>query len=152
MWAGWLLPPDAEVIFVGETEVDCREARTALARVGLDCVAGYLSGGMAAWIGAGRSTAQTKQTTAADIEATPDALILDVRHATERAHGGISGAQGIALGELSATLQALSREQEIVAVCGSGYRSSAAASLLQRAGFAHVSHLGGGVAALGKPK
>jgi len=148
MWTGWLLPPETDIIFVGETEEDCREARTALARVGLDRIAGYLRGGMAAWIAAGHSTAQTKQATAADIELATGAVILDVRNAAERAHGSIAGTQGIPLGELPAALQALSPEQEVIAVCGSGYRSSAAASLLQRAGFAHVSHLGSGMAGL----
>jgi len=147
MWAGWLLLPQADVIFAGETEDDYREARTALARVGLDRVAGYLRGGMAAWIASGRSTAQTKQATASDVEQASGAVILDVRNAAERAHGGIAGAHGIALGDLPTALRGLNREQEIVAVCGSGYRSSAAASLLQRAGFAHVSHLAGGIAA-----
>lgn len=151
MWAGWLLEPELDVIFVGETEGDCHEARTALARVGLDGVLGYLRGGMAAWIAEGLSSAQTKQATSAEVEHASGsggvAMILDVRNAVERAAGGIVGARGIPLGELPAALKDLSREQEIVAVCGSGYRSSAAASLLQRAGFAQVSHLGGGMAA-----
>jgi hydroxyacylglutathione hydrolase len=151
MWAGWLLEPETDVIFVGETEEDCREARTALARVGLDRVRGYLRGGTAAWIAEGRRTSQTKQATSAEVEHASGsrgmAVILDVRNAGERAAGGIAGAHGIPLGELPAALKDLSREREIVAVCGSGYRSSAAASLLQRAGFERVSHLGGGMAA-----
>jgi len=147
MWAGWLLPPESSVIFVGETEEDCREARTALARVGRDRAAGYLRGGMAAWVTSGQSVARTRQASVADVEQAKDALILDVRNAAERAHGGIKGARAIPLGELPAALPELNHEREIVAVCGSGYRSSAAASLLQRAGFELVSHLGGGMAA-----
>jgi len=147
MWAGWLLTPETEAIFVGETEEDCREARTALARVGLDRVPGFLRGGMAGWIASGRNTASMKQASVADVEHARDAVILDVRYAAERAHGGIAGARGIPLGELPAAIPALRRAREIVAVCGTGYRSSAAASLLQRAGFAHVSHLAGGMAA-----
>jgi len=150
MWAGWLLTPETEVIFVGETEEDCREARTALARVGLDRVGGYLHGGMAAWIAAGRNVTRTKQATVADVEQANGAVILDVRNPTERAHGGIEGALGIPLGELPDTLKnragSLNAGREIVAVCGSGYRSSAAASLLERAGFEYVSHLAGGMA------
>jgi hydroxyacylglutathione hydrolase len=147
MWSGWLLPPATEVVFVGETEEDCREARTVLARVGLDRVGGYLSGGMAAWIAACGNVAQTKQASPTEVEQTSGALILDVRNAAERTHGGIASARGIALGELLAAFPALNREREIVTVCGTGYRSSAAASLLQRAGFKQVSHLAGGMAA-----
>jgi hydroxyacylglutathione hydrolase len=148
MWSGWLLPPETSVIFVGETEEDCREAHTALARVGLDGVQGYLSGGMPAWIDAGRGAAQTRQNTAKEVEQAVDdgAVILDVRNASERLHGSIPGARGIPLGELPAALGSLSRQQPIVAVCGSGYRSSAAASLLERAGFERVSQLPGGMA------
>jgi hydroxyacylglutathione hydrolase len=149
MWAGWLVPHDADVIFVGETEDDCREARTALGRVGLDSVVGYLRGGVAEWIALGRSAERTKQATVADVEQASDALILDVRNAAERTHAGIAGAQGISLGELPAVLPELDRAQEIMTVCGTGYRSSAAASLLQQAGFARVSHLAGGMAAWG---
>jgi len=146
MWAGWLLPAENDVIFVGETEDDCRQGRMSLARVGLDCIAGYLSGGMAAWIASVRSTESTHQATASEVERAAGSLILDVRNAAERAHSSIAGTQGIALGELPAELLVLSRERPIVAVCGSGYRSSAAASLLQRAGFEQVSHLAGGLA------
>jgi hydroxyacylglutathione hydrolase len=146
MWAGWLLPPEAEVIFLGENEADCQEARPLLARVGLDGVAGYLRGGMTAWIAEGRNTASMEQLSAADLEQRNRALILDVRNATERAHGGVSGAQGISLGELPAALPGLDKGRPIVAVCGSGYRSSAAASLLLRGGFLQVSHLAGGMA------
>jgi hydroxyacylglutathione hydrolase len=148
MWSGWLLPPESEVIFVGETEEDCRAARTALARVGLDSVAGYLHGGMAAWISSGQPSAHTKLDTIAELEQQASgAMILDVRNAGERAHGGIPGAKGLSLGDLPAALPAMGREQQIVAVCASGYRASAAASLLQRAGFERVSHLAGGMAA-----
>jgi hydroxyacylglutathione hydrolase len=38
----------------------------------------------------------------------------------------------------------LDRSQLVVAHCKSGYRSSIAASLLQRAGFREVGHLTGG--------
>jgi hydroxyacylglutathione hydrolase len=148
MWAGWLLKPGKNVILSGETEEDCRAARTALARVGLDNVLGYLQGGMAAWTATGRSTTGLKQAKAAEVTA-PGTLILDVRNAAERVQGGIPGARGIPLGELPAMLSSLSREQPIVAVCGTGYRSSAAASLLERAGFERVAHLGGGIASLG---
>jgi len=146
MWAGWLLAPETDIIFVGETEEDCREARTALARVGLDRVRGYLGGGMAEWVAAGRSIAKTKQSTVDEVEPRNGTLILDVRSAVERAHGGITGALAIPLGELPAALKSLSHDSEIVAVCGSGYRSSAAASLLSGAGFERVSHLAGGMA------
>jgi len=148
MWAGWILAPETEIVLAGESVEDCGEARTVLARVGLDRVTGYLHGGMAAWIASGRPAMSLKQDTKSEIEHADRALILDVRSAAERQNSGIAGARGITLGELPAAITSLNHSQEIIAICGTGYRSSAAASLLQRAGFAQVSHLSGGIAKL----
>ena len=39
------------------------------------------------------------------------------------------------------------RDRPVFVYCAGGYRSSIAASLLQRLGFAHVSEIAGGIAA-----
>jgi hydroxyacylglutathione hydrolase len=149
LWAGWLLDPAAEILVVDDEGLD-EEARVALARVGLDRLTGYLAGGMPAWLSSGLAFARTLQTTAAEVDsaaASGRAVILDVRNDSERADGGIAGSQHIALGNLPSSLAQLSKAQPILAVCGSGYRSSIAASLLQRAGFTQVSSLSGGMSA-----
>ena len=53
----------------------------------------------------------------------------------------------VTLGGLRGEMGELPKDVPIVTVCGSGYRSSIAASLLQRAGFADVSTMHGGMAA-----
>ena len=73
--------------------------------------------------------------------------MLDVRNDTEWEGGHIAGAMHVPLGELAGSLDELSREREVVAVCGSGYRASVAASLLQRAGFGNVGVMEGGMGA-----
>jgi rhodanese-related sulfurtransferase len=74
-------------------------------------------------------------------------LLIDVRTAGERAQKSIAGSLGIPLNHLSAKLPDGPRSRPIVVHCAGGYRSSIAASLLQRAGFSDVAELAGGIAA-----
>jgi hydroxyacylglutathione hydrolase len=148
LWAGWLLQPDQPILLVTEDGSDDVEARRALGRVGLDRVAGHVAGGIAAWVQAGLPVARTAQKTAAEVEQERDnAVLLDVRMEDEWSQGHISGSQHLMLGDLPASFDQLSKESPIITVCGSGYRASVAASLLERAGFKAVSSLDGGIAA-----
>ena len=49
---------------------------------------------------------------------------------------------------LAERLNDVPRNRPVIAMCAGGYRSSIAASLLQRAGFTRVSELTGGIAAV----
>ncbi len=73
--------------------------------------------------------------------------VLDVREPVEfsGALGHIPGAVPIPLGELDARLGELARDRPVVAVCRSGARSARAVALLQKAGFAEVANLAGGM-------
>ncbi|HEX7975958.1 MAG TPA: rhodanese-like domain-containing protein, partial [Anaerolineales bacterium] len=72
--------------------------------------------------------------------------ILDVRQPEEYREGHIAGAKLIPLGELGRRMQDLPRSREIVCVCHSGSRSSAAARQLAAAGY-QVANLRGGMIA-----
>jgi rhodanese-related sulfurtransferase len=74
-------------------------------------------------------------------------LVLDVRGPNEWASGAIAGAVNHDVAHLGASLDELPRERPLVVYCSSGYRSAIAASLLEGAGFQHVSDLAGGLAA-----
>ena len=76
----------------------------------------------------------------------PTPLILDVRAGGERQHKRIPGSVGIPLSHLAERLQELPADRPILVHCAGGYRSSIAASLLQRRGFP-VSEIAGGIAA-----
>jgi sulfur dioxygenase len=88
-------------------------------------------------------------------EILPDALeehreqvqIVDVRQPDEFEGplGRISGAVLIPLSEMSEAASRLARNRPIVAVCRSGARSAQAVALLQKAGFADVANLSGGM-------
>ena len=50
------------------------------------------------------------------------------------------------LQEMAERLRELPRNRPLLVYCAGGYRSSVAASLLQRAGFSSVSEIAGGIA------
>ena len=104
-------------------------------------VVGQLDGEIADWerIGAPWVALSTIET--ADLE--DDAArgryhVLDVREPMEWATGHVPGAQLIALGDVSDRLADVPTDRDVAVICEAGVRSSAAASLLQAAGFARV--------------
>jgi glyoxylase-like metal-dependent hydrolase (beta-lactamase superfamily II)/rhodanese-related sulfurtransferase len=149
-WAGSLLDKDRAIVIVAEPGQE-EEAAVRLGRIGFDQVAGFLDGGMMVlekrpdlvkqigWITAG----ELKQQVAGG--ETP--VILDVRAAGERESGGIPDSLHIPLIHLSKRLKEVPRDRPVVIHCASGYRSSAAASILERHGFTNAVDLVGGYAA-----
>jgi hydroxyacylglutathione hydrolase len=147
MWAGWLVDAERPVVLITE-QGDDEESRRALVRVGLDQIAGYLDGGMTRWIDAGLEFARTTQKTVAEVDTERgEALVLDVRSDQERAEGSIPGSQHVMLGDLPNAMGRMKKTQRTITVCGTGYRSSIAASLLAREGFRNVSSMDGGMSA-----
>ena len=147
VWAGWLLAPNQKLILVND-EGDDEEARRALVRVGLDLIEGFVQNGMTAWVNAGMEFTRAVQLSVQDVsELDSSTHILDVRSDREWAGGHVPHASHIPLGELKDRLGELEQGRNIVAVCGSGYRSSVAASMLQASGFLKVSSMNGGMTA-----
>ena len=149
-WVGWLLPHDVPLVLVLERDADWDEAVTALARIGYEQVAGFLWGGIEAWTAAGLPLARVPQWSVHDLRdrlAADRLQVLDVRTEVEWAAGHIAGAVHVPLDQLPARLDALDRRRPTAVLCGSGYRSSVATSLLQRAGFAEVANVLGGMVA-----
>jgi glyoxylase-like metal-dependent hydrolase (beta-lactamase superfamily II) len=73
-------------------------------------------------------------------------LVLDVREPAEVAEWAIAGSVNVPLGELPDRVAELPRDRAVVAVCGAGGRSAAAAQFLTEQGF-DVTSLRGGMAA-----
>ena len=76
--------------------------------------------------------------------------MLDVRSEAEWKAGHIEGATHIMLGDMPDQMQSLPKDRPIITVCGSGYRSSIAASGLAKNGFSSVESMDGGMAAWNK--
>jgi hydroxyacylglutathione hydrolase len=150
-WAGSLLSPKLPLVLVAEDPEAIDEAFTRLARVGLEDVKGFLDGGMLAWDRAGLTVEQTPQMPVdelwARIEDGIDLQIVDVRRAAEYAQGHVPGAENLPLAQLGQRLFGLDSQRATAVVCASGFRSSAATSLLAAAGFGEVYNVLGGTSA-----
>ena len=147
LWAGWLLEHPDRILLVNDTGADDASWR-ALLRVGIDRVEGFLSEGMPAWIEAGLPFERTTQLSTEDVEKRADiSLVVDVRSDPEWNNGHIVGAHHLMLGDLAARLSELPHDRPLIMVCGSGYRSSIAASLLARKGLHGVMSMDGGMTA-----
>jgi|SRR5215212_10624748 rhodanese-related sulfurtransferase len=87
---------------------------------------------------------QILQLTPAQAADRTEAVLLDVREASELAGGRIAGSTHIPLGQLPARACELDRSRPVIAVCRSGGRSSQAARLLAAQGY-DVANLDGGM-------
>jgi len=143
-WVGTLLAPDQEIVLIADRE-RIEEAVMRLARVGYESVVGVLEGGIEGWRAAGLPTAATAQVPAESL--TTGRRVLDVRRAREWEEGHLPGATHIPLAELPKRASELDRAAEWGVICASGYRSSIATSVLERAGITRVANAVGGLAA-----
>lgn len=74
----------------------------------------------------------------------PRPYLLDVRTPAEYKTGHVSGAELIPLDELSTRTRRIPKEREVICICASGNRSSAAARQLKTMGY-KVSNMRGGM-------
>lgn len=148
-WAGSLVDARRELVLVAADAGKAAEARMRLARVGLERVVGSLAGGVDAWRASGRPLAALRQEDPAELArrlAEPGLLVLDVRAPGEHGGGHVPGALNVPLRELEERAGELDLSGDVAVVCQSGYRSSAAASLLAARGARALSNVRGGTA------
>lgn len=150
-WAGTVLPAGTALLLVTEDDAQVAEARTRLARVGIETVAGFLEGGIAAWEAAGFPLARTEQVAVDELAARQTegsaGQVVDVRRDGEWKSGHVAAARHVPLADLAARAGSLDRERPVHVLCAGGYRSAIAASLLERMGFARVTNVVGGMSA-----
>jgi hydroxyacylglutathione hydrolase len=140
-WLGWLLPDDAPLVFVRNTDQDLSEIIWQALKIGYERLAGHLDGGMDAWTAEGGEQQAIALVTADRIADRP---VLDIRQSSEHIAGHIVGAVNIELGHLAH--RADEAPNGAVVACGHGERAMTAASLLQRAGHRGLAVLDGGPA------
>ena len=151
-WAAWVVPYDQPILLVAETPFAVDPAVRALVRVGLDRIRGWLDGGMNAWRQEGLPIATLPQMSipelAAAVAGDGKVNVLDVRADGEWGGGHIAGAIHVHGGLLEDRLDEVPRNgRPLAVICGSGYRSTVAASVLKRAGFEDVRNVPGGMRA-----
>ena len=149
-WASWVVPYDTPVLLVSDRPERLEETIRALVRVGLDEVKGYIKGGIEAWGEAGYLLRGLKQTTPIELfkglQERQDLLLLDVRTDEEWKAAHVEGAIKIMAGELKENLDRLPNTgKELAVMCEMGYRSTVAASVLERGGFERLVNVTGGM-------
>ena len=149
-WAGTILDRERPIVIVAGPGAE-HESALRLGRIGFDHVIGYLDGGLAS--AASRpdlivETIRVSPEKAAELlESMSDLRVIDVRAPGERAARAIERSAHTPLQRLADDMRDVPRDTPLLVYCAGGYRSSLAASLLQRDGFTNVRELAGGLAA-----
>jgi glyoxylase-like metal-dependent hydrolase (beta-lactamase superfamily II)/rhodanese-related sulfurtransferase len=149
-WAGGILGIHSKPALVGATDAQIEEARLRLARVGIEELGGYLSGGFKAWEESGLPVQKTQQISAHELnqklrDGTLRPMdVLDVRREGEWQAGHIPGVSCRPLDTFAQRLPSIDKTRPVAVHCKSGYRSIIACSLLERGGHRNVINVAGG--------
>ena len=149
-WAGTVLDRAHPIVIIADPGRE-NESAVRLGRIGFDHVAGYLQDGLHSLESRPELIKFTErlsaQFAAELLSSSEPPLAIDVRGPREREQKHIEGSVSIPLTRLADNLKTLPRDRPLLVYCAGGYRSSIAASLLQRRGFDPVSEIAGGIAA-----
>ena len=156
-WVGALIADINQPILLVVPEGRPEEAITRLARVGYDNCLGYLEGGMSAWVGAGKTTAQITSISAKEFELafnSSSTTVLDVRKDVEYNTAHLVGAhiKHLSLDSIYKKFHEIDAKKTYHIYCGGGYRSVIAASILKAKGFSNLVDIAGGFAAVKKTR
>ena len=148
-WAGTILEQDKGIVVIAEMGRE-EEAGVRLGRIGFDNMASYLEGGMQALEPYPELVKRTERISpvnlAEKLRSEKAPVVIDVRTRKEWESRRIEGSTNIPLNRLQDAIREHPLGGEVVVHCESGYRSSIAASLLEREKVEGVSELVGGMA------
>lgn len=143
-WTGFLISGDKPIVLVLASANDAKKARLDLARIGFDNLLGYITAA------ALTHTQKLPQISVQELKASLQnggPLVVDVRTPTEWKSGHIDGARHLPLSTFARPELDLPKDRRIAVICGSGYRSSIATSLLQARGYKDLANVTGGMTA-----
>ncbi|MGH9865221.1 MAG: MBL fold metallo-hydrolase [Candidatus Acidiferrales bacterium] len=147
-WAGTVLDRKHPIVIIADPGRE-NESAIRLGRIGFDHVAGYLQNGLKSLESRPELIAFTErlsaQFSAEVLSSSQPPLAVDVRTPGEHEQKHIAGSVSVPLNHLTENLEKLPRDRPLLVYCAGGYRSSIAASLLQRGGFNHVGEIAGGI-------
>jgi hydroxyacylglutathione hydrolase len=147
-WAGTVLDRKYPIVIIAAPGHE-NESTTRLGRIGFDHVVGYLQDGLHSLDSRPELIASTERFSAPFaaelLSSSQPPLTIDVRTPRERDQKYIAGSVSIPLNHLAENLEKLPKDRSLLVYCAGGYRSSIAASLLQRGGFDQVGEIAGGI-------
>lgn len=156
---GWMTPDDAPLILLMNSDEEAQEAIYKMAFIALETrVAGYLVGGIDAWMEAGNHAECIQQMDVHDLHhklSVNGLQVLDVRDAEEWDEGHIEKAHFLPFTRMVPQLTSpaqldtlpLTKDQHVAVTCATGKRSSTAISIMKREGFKHLYNVTGGMEA-----
>ena len=134
-YLGWLYTYGTPLTLIGDSEEQVADARRELVRIGIDDLAGMAVGDIET-LADGSPLRSYRVSDFAGLEAALAAgpvQVVDARRDDEWAGGHVHGAVHIPLHQLQSRLDEVP-QGEVWVYCGSGYRASVAASVLDRPG------------------
>ena len=144
-YLGWMIPWGTPITLLGATTEQVQAAQRELVRIGIDRPAGQAVGGPEFWLSEGQPAKQYRRVDfeemAKEWRANPDAVVIDTRQILEWEAGHVKGARFIPFYQVLDRMHELPKDVDVFVYCGSGYRASAVASLLQHHGFDNVVHV-----------
>lgn len=152
-FAGWVIPPEKEVLLVIDNHESSCDIITWLNRVGIDRITGYLAGGMFEWSKEGLETDHIHQLSARELHEMMNGdenfVLIDSRAKGEYDSQNISGSINIPAPDLRARYEDLNKNKTYAVICSTGHRSSLAASILKKQGFKNIYNVAGGMTGYG---
>jgi hydroxyacylglutathione hydrolase len=149
-WAGTVLDHAHPIVIIAAPGRE-NESAVRLGRIGFDHVAGYLQNGLQSLETRPELVVFPERLSAPFaaelLSSSKPPVLIDVRAPREREQKQISGSLGLPLNHLSERAAELPKNRALLVHCAGGYRSSIAASILQKEGFEQVSEIAGGMAA-----
>jgi len=148
-WAGTVLDRVNPIVIIADPGRE-HEAAIRLGRIGFDHVAGFLEDGLGSLRARPELTVKTERLSASFaselLSSARPPQAIDVRTPGEYEQKHIAGSLALPLSGLVAKMETLPKNRPLLIYCAGGYRSSIAASLLERNGFTDVKEIAGGIA------
>ncbi len=150
-WVGALIHDlQQPIVFIAEEGKE-EEVVTRLSRVGYDNTLGFLKGGIAAWVHAGKETDSIESISAEKFSGKFQVgvdHILDVRKPGEFSAEHVENSDSFPLDFINESMDKLDKNEQYHLYCAGGYRSMIAASILKSRGFHNLVDIAGGFKAI----
>jgi rhodanese-related sulfurtransferase len=151
VWAGTIIRDVTRSIAIICTPGTEQEVLVRLSRVGFDHTSAYLFGGIEAWVKEGKPLETIESISVDEFfkrSADSDAVILDVRKASEFESQHLVNAINIPLDYLSESNFKMDKSKRYYVHCAGGYRSMIFISILRAEGITNLIDVKGGFSAI----
>lgn len=146
-WVGAMIPDIKQEILLVNDKGREEEVITRLARVGYDFTIGYLKGGIAAWVKAGKDVDKIESISTEETlnrAKSGQGEIIDVRKTSEYLSEHILEVENAPLDFINDSMLKINKDKTYFVHCASGYRSMIFISTLRARGYENLIDVQGG--------